>query len=598
VATIAWIPGQLLCVEELARRWRWRWWLGLALATALQLLAGFPQYALYGFYLVGPYALLRLLELRSAEARSLARVLRRAAGMAAAVGLGAGIAAVQLVPAAELVAHSQRSRPLSREQAEYLSLGTTRTADFLANAVDPRPKTLAFDFGSGGGYLGIAALVLLLPGLVAGRRSRVTWGLLLLGAAALVVSDGSHGVGAKLYEVYLKLPVGSRFRTPERFRLLSLFAAIAIAVRGYGLLADGARDGRETRRLALAGLGAAGLAAAAVAAVGGPGAAWRAGVAFALLALASLGGRRPGVRRAGQAALLALVVVDVTLASERIGIFPFPKHLSNRYYTLVGHHVDGRRAARWQESLGFDRVELVGYLPHAGSEPIHEVRRISCYEAIVPEQWPALNRRLTGRDTSPLEMADLPPSRFATLYDVASVRKIVLPGRNRVNHEIENEDALPRAYLVDRYEILPEEAAFDRIAAGGFDFRTGVILDRDPGWRAAGATPPLFAPARIASYEPERVVVEVDAAREALLVLTHTDYPGWVASVDGRPGEILRANGLYRAVAVPQGARRVVFEYRPASFRWGVAISALSLVTVAAVASAGARAARGSSGIG
>src|SRR5262245_14187975 len=68
-------------------------------------------------------------------------------------------------------------------------------------------------------------------------------------------------------------------------------------------------------------------------------------------------------RCVGQAGLFALVVVDLALASERIGIVPFPRYLSDRYYTLVGHRVDGSLVARWQASLGFDRVALVDYLP-------------------------------------------------------------------------------------------------------------------------------------------------------------------------------------------------------------------------------------------
>jgi hypothetical protein len=40
--------------------WQWRWWIGLALGTALQILAGFSQFAMYTFYLLVPYTALRL----------------------------------------------------------------------------------------------------------------------------------------------------------------------------------------------------------------------------------------------------------------------------------------------------------------------------------------------------------------------------------------------------------------------------------------------------------------------------------------------------------------------------------------------------------
>jgi uncharacterized membrane protein YfhO len=82
-------------------------------------------------------------------------------------------------------------------------------------------------------------------------------------------------------------------------------------------------------------------------------------------------------------------------------------------------------------------------------------------------------------------------------------------------------------------------------------------------------------------YEPARVDIEVQAAAPALLVLSDLFYPGWEATLDGRPAEILEANYVMRAVAIPKGAHEVRFLYRPASFRAGVAASAAGCLAVA-----------------
>jgi hypothetical protein len=67
-----------------------------------------------------------------------------------------------------------------------------------------------------------------------------------------------------------------------------------------------------------------------------------------------------------------------------------------------------------------------------------------------------------------------------------------------------------------------------------------------------------------------------------MLVVTDTHYPGWEARVDGRPAPLLRANGYLRAVAVPPGLHRVEMRYRPRSLAIGGAVSAGSLLLVAA----------------
>ena len=85
----------------------------------------------------------------------------------------------------------------------------------------------------------------------------------------------------------------------------------------------------------------------------------------------------------------------------------------------------------------------------------------------------------------------------------------------------------------------------------------------------------------IVRYEPARVDIKVRAAAPALLVLSDLFYPGWEATVDGRPAEILRANYVMRAVAIPKGAHEVRFLYRPASFRAGETASAAGCLAVA-----------------
>jgi uncharacterized membrane protein YfhO len=68
-------------------------------------------------------------------------------------------------------------------------------------------------------------------------------------------------------------------------------------------------------------------------------------------------------------------------------------------------------------------------------------------------------------------------------------------------------------------------------------------------------------------------MIKCEAPEQGFAVLADSFYPGWKATVDGRRVPILRANGLFRAVAVTPGIHEIVFRYRPAGFYTGMAIS-------------------------
>ncbi len=71
-----------------------------------------------------------------------------------------------------------------------------------------------------------------------------------------------------------------------------------------------------------------------------------------------------------------------------------------------------------------------------------------------------------------------------------------------------------------------------------------------------------IGPARILRYEPERVTVEVETAREAVLVLGDLFHPFWTATLDGNPVEIFPALYIFRGVLIPPGRHTVEFHCR------------------------------------
>jgi hypothetical protein len=141
----------------------------------------------------------------------------------------------------------------------------------------------------------------------------------------------------------------------------------------------------------------------------------------------------------------------------------------------------------------------------------------------------------------------------------------------------------PRFSFLRRYRIEVDPArAWQRVAAGEVDLAREVLLDRrpspDPSDLETDARPLLVA--RLAEDRPEEIVAELTTATPGLLVVTDLHYPGWTAEAEGRRLPILRADGWFRAVALPAGTHKVVFRYRPLSVYVGAGVSAAVLLAM------------------
>ena len=79
-------------------------------------------------------------------------------------------------------------------------------------------------------------------------------------------------------------------------------------------------------------------------------------------------------------------------------------------------------------------------------------------------------------------------------------------------------------------------------------------------------------------------MIETDHPEDGLLVLSDNYYPGWLASVDGLPTVVFRANHTMRGVKVPAGHHMVLFAFIPATFFLSLYISlAAAALTLAAL---------------
>ena len=139
-------------------------------------------------------------------------------------------------------------------------------------------------------------------------------------------------------------------------------------------------------------------------------------------------------------------------------------------------------------------------------------------------------------------------------------------------------DTLPRTYAIARTRAAAGLDAMWGVLDDTFEPTREVILDDASAIRdrdAVGTT-------RLTSRRPDSVAIEANMSAPGYVVLLDAWNPGWRATVDGEPTPILRANAVFRALAVGSGRHTIEMTYRPRALLWGLALSGATTIGVTA----------------
>jgi hypothetical protein len=227
---------------------------------------------------------------------------------------------------------------------------------------------------------------------------------------------------------------------------------------------------------------------------------------------------------------------------------------------------------------------------HYSDKVVHEMARVGHtwpddpsgqdYVTLIPIDGPHRVTRITVAGTLPTGEFVL---RGLSLVDsrTTTTRQLTLSteGHYRLVHSgdvkiYQNLDVLPRAFVVHQAEIIPDsDQQVARLRDPHFDPARAIILADGAPLAGQGG-----GDAQVMVYTPEKIVVQANTDTSGYLLLTDAYYPGWLATIDGQPAEILRADVMFRAVRLEPGAHRVQFEYRPATLYWGSRVSAVALL--------------------
>ncbi len=132
-------------------------------------------------------------------------------------------------------------------------------------------------------------------------------------------------------------------------------------------------------------------------------------------------------------------------------------------------------------------------------------------------------------------------------------------------------DSRPRAYAVGAVRVATGDEATRDLLDPAFDPAREVVLEHD-----APSRPPMSGDVRVVAETADRVELEADLDGDGYVVLVEGFDTYWRATVDGKPVPVLRANGIFRAVAAGAGRHHVVMRYRPWPIPAGLGLSGLT----------------------
>jgi hypothetical protein len=134
-----------------------------------------------------------------------------------------------------------------------------------------------------------------------------------------------------------------------------------------------------------------------------------------------------------------------------------------------------------------------------------------------------------------------------------------------------------RASVVYAAEHIDNDAAaMTRVLDASFDLRNTVVTATPVDLPVSADIP---ATAAVVEHDAgDEVRIRATARQAGLLVLTDLHYPGWVATVDGAPTEILRVNHVMRGVPLSPGEHEIIFHYAPRSVQLGATVSVVGLM--------------------
>ena len=185
------------------------------------------------------------------------------------------------------------------------------------------------------------------------------------------------------------------------------------------------------------------------------------------------------------------------------------------------------------------------------------------------------------------QMDSVNAAKFPVL-NMLNTKYFIFPaGQQGQTVPIKNPYTFGNAWFIDKIQYV-NNANEEIDAIGQVDLQQTAIVDSkfkealkgvNEGYKDSLST------IRLTSYEPNQLVYETSSPQDGIVVFSEIYYPGWTATIDGKPADIARADYILRAMNVPAGKHTIEMRFDPQSLHIteGIAYGAMALLLVGVI---------------
>lgn len=163
------------------------------------------------------------------------------------------------------------------------------------------------------------------------------------------------------------------------------------------------------------------------------------------------------------------------------------------------------------------------------------------------------------------DMRAVDGNKLFPVLNMLNTKYFILPLQGGQTMPLQNIYAQGNGWFVNKISYVAD-ANEEYAQVGKLNLRNEAVADKrfEQSLGQASNTDST-AMVRLDKYEPNNLQYTVSSKQGGIVVFSEIYYPGWTATIDGKPAELGRVNYILRALRVSAGEHKVVLDFHPSS---------------------------------